>query len=460
VHEPSRPSLSKRSTSNSEAAFDAFDEDAQADDGAPLSSEENADRVDEHGHVAISTGYSTATGKWFSLFAGVVAIALLVGFFAVNHAKHNEEAAFREEATQRARQPPVVELVRASSGSAVQTLTLPGETQGWHTSTIYARVTGYVAKWLVDIGDLVKKDQVIAVIDTPDLDAELQAAKAQLNASTAEVNVKESDADFAETTHLRWKTSPQGSVSAQEREDKKARYEASVAQLNVARARVELDRAHVDRLTHLAHFKEVTAPFDGVITERHIDIGDLVTAGGAHNPALYRIVQSNPIRVFADVPQAARVDLNVGTLARVNAAELPGLTFEGKVARTSESQDSQARTLRVEIDLSNNSRALVPGMYVQVIFDLPPKSSLRIPAGALIFRGTGVQVAVLSADDRVIFQNVTIARDEGKFVEIASGIREGDRVVVNLSNQVAENEKVSGKELSEDSTKASNSKSQ
>jgi RND family efflux transporter MFP subunit len=197
-----------------------------------------------------------------------------------------------------------------------------------------------------------------------------------------------------------------------------------------------------------------------VITERHIDVGDLVTAGSTHNPALYRVVQSNPIRVFADVPQATRVDLNVGTVGRVSAAELPGQTFDGKIARTSESQDPQARTQRIEIDLSNDSRALVPGMYVAVTFNLPPSSSVRVPAGALNFRGSVVQIAVLTDDDRVKFQNVIIARDDGKFVEIASGIREGDRIVVNLSNQVAENDKVSAKELSEDTTKAPGSKSQ
>lgn len=249
VHDPSHPPRSGSSTSKSEAAFDAFDEDAETDGYArpPLQGENH--RVDEHGHVVISTRYSKAAGKWFSLFVVVIAIGLLVGFFAVNQIRLSKEAIFREEAAQRASQPPVVELVRARKGSAIQAFVLPGETQGWHTSTIYARVTGYIAKWLVDIGDAVKKDQIIAVIDTPDLDAELEAAKAQLSMSIAEVKVRESDADFTKTTHLRWKTSPEGSVSTQEREDKKARYEASLAQLNVARAKVDLDRANVDRLT-------------------------------------------------------------------------------------------------------------------------------------------------------------------------------------------------------------------
>src|SRR6202035_183565 len=149
----------------------------------------------------------------------------------------------------RVQQPPPVEIVRVQPTSPSQTLVLPGETRGWYSSTIYARVTGYVAKWLVDIGDQVKKDQPMAIIDTPDLDAQLEAARAQLVASEAEAKAKESDADFARTTYVRWQTSPKGAVSDQEREDKKARYESSVAQLNAARARINLDHANVDRLT-------------------------------------------------------------------------------------------------------------------------------------------------------------------------------------------------------------------
>jgi RND family efflux transporter MFP subunit len=259
-----------------------------------------------------------------------------------------------------------------------QALVLPGETRGWYSSTIYARVTGYVARWLVDIGDSVKKDQVMAIIDTPDLDAQLDAAQAQLTASEAEAKVKESDAEFAKTTYVRWQTSPKGAVSDQEREDKKARHDSSVAQLNAALARVNLDRANVDRLRYLTRFKEVSAPYDGVITERRIDIGDLVTAGSTNTTPLFGIAQFDRIRVFANIPQSARVDLGAGQTAHIRAAELPNRIFEGAITRTSESQDPRARTLRVEIDLPNDDRALVPGVYVQVAFDLSSKPSIQV----------------------------------------------------------------------------------
>ena len=140
----------------------------------------------------------------------------------------------------RVQQPPPVQTVTVRRQSLKQALVLPGETRGWYSSTIYARVTGYVARWLVDIGDSVKKDQVMAIIDTPDLDAQLDAAQAQLNAAEAEAKVKESDAEFAKTTYVRWQTSPKGAVSDQEREDKKARHDSSVAQLNAALARVSI----------------------------------------------------------------------------------------------------------------------------------------------------------------------------------------------------------------------------
>ncbi len=205
---------------------------------------------------------------------------------------------------------------------------------------------------------------MLAIIDTPDLDAQLEAARAQLQASEADIEVKEADAKFAKTTHERWQASPKGVVSEQDQEDKKARYTASNAQLNAAKARVNLNRAEVDRLTYLTRFTQVTAPFDGVITERRVDIGDLVTAGStASTTPLFGVAQYNQIRVFADVPQRLSVDLAVGNTAQILASKYPDRTFEGKISRTSQAIDPHARTMRVEVDLSNEGLALVPGMY-------------------------------------------------------------------------------------------------
>ena len=223
-------------------------------------------------------------------------------------------------------------------------------------------MSGYVAKWLADIGDRVKKDQVLAIIDTPELDSQLDAARAQLKASEAEVKVRAADAEFAKTTYERWQGSPKGVVSEQEREDKKARFVSSGAQLNAAQARVNLDQANVDRLTFMTRFKQVTAPYEGVITERRVDIGDLVTAGStASTSPLFAMAQYERIRVFTNVPQSASIEVPVGTVAHITANEYPNRVFEGKVARTSQSIDPRARTIRIEVDLVNADLALLPG---------------------------------------------------------------------------------------------------
>ncbi|MBV9755456.1 MAG: efflux RND transporter periplasmic adaptor subunit, partial [Alphaproteobacteria bacterium] len=393
--------------------------------------------------AAVGIDYGAGTGKRLRILAMTVAVVLVLAFAVVQFLKGRDSAALEQATAVRGSQPPAVETVKAEYAPPVQALTLPGETRGWYSSTIYARVNGYLAKWSADIGDRVKKDQVLATIDTPDLDAQLEAARAQLNASEADVQVKEADARFAKTTYERWQASPKGVVSEQDREDKKARYDASVAQLNAARARVAVDQANGDRLNYLTHFKQVTAPFDGIITERRVDVGDLITAGSTANTTpLFGIAQSDRIRVFAEVPQRASVDLAVGNVAKVTAPEHPDRAFEGKVTRTSQSIDAHARTLRVEVDLPNQDLALVPGMYVQVQFQLKPTKFVQVPAAAMLFRASGPQVAVIDADGRVKFQDVAIARDNGRLVELASGLSEGDRVAINISNQIAGGDKV------------------
>jgi membrane fusion protein, multidrug efflux system len=415
-----------------EPAFDSFD-DAASDDPAPQ----------HHEHVRVPTTYGKGTGRWMRFAAATLAIALVAGFVVVQQIKGREEAGLAKVTAMRAEEAPLVEVIKVDLAPPTQVLTLPGETRGWYASTIYARVSGYVAKWIADIGDRVQKDQVLATIDTPELDAQLDASQSQLKASEAEVKVREADAEFAKTTFDRWQGSPRGVVSEQEREDKKARYAIAVAQLNAARARVSLDQANVDRLTYMTRFKQVTAPYEGIITERRVDIGDLVTAGSTANTTLlYGIAQSEKIRVFANVPQSVAGDVGEGTVVSVSSNDNPNRKLEGKVTRTSKSIDPRARTLRVEVDLPNDDLTLLPGMYVQVTFRLNPTSFVQVPASAMLFRSTGPQVALVNGDGTVKFQDVAIARDNGNFVEIASGLSAGDRVALNISNQIANGDKV------------------
>jgi len=394
-------------------------------------------------HAPASIVDAKATGRRIRFAAATLAIVLAGAFILVHQVKGRQESMLAAATAANAEAPPPVEVMKVDLAPPTEELTLPGEIRGWYSSTIYARVSGYVAKWIVDIGDRVKKDQVLATIDTPELDAQLDAGQAQLVASEAEVKVKEAEVDFAKTTYDRWQGSPKGSVSDQEREEKKARYAVSVAQLNAARARVTLDQANVSRLTFLTRFKQVVAPYEGVITERRVDIGDLVTAGStAATTPLYEIAQSEKVRVFADVPQIATSEVGEGTPVRVTAKEYPNRKFEGKITATSKSIDLKARTLRVEVDLSNDDLALLPGMYVQAAFHLKTTSFVQVPASALIFRAAGPQVAVIDGNATVKFQDVTIARDNGAFVEIASGLSAGDQVALNISNQIANGDRV------------------
>ena len=374
----------------------------------------------------------------------VVALLFLTSFVAVQTLRLVSAHALAREPAGLAAAPAVFDAVVARPTAGGQGLTLPGETHAWYESTIYARVTGYVAKWNVDIGDHVHKAQVLAEIETPELDAQLVAAEAKLKATQADVQVCEAEAEFARTTYARWREAPKGVVSEQEREDKKAEFDSAVARLASARAHVALDQADVDRFAAFEKFKRVTAPYDGTIIERRIDIGNLVTAGSSSGTMpLYRMTQDDPMRVWIDVPQAAAGDLmKTGVPVVIATNEVPSRRFEGKICRTTQAVNSQARTFRVEIDVSNPGRALVSGMYVQATFTLPADGLLQVPAAALIFRAAGPQVAVVDTDGSVHLRSVSIARDDGGTVLLATGVASGENVALNLSSQVSDGQKV------------------
>lgn len=370
-------------------------------------------------------------------------IALAATFVGVSNIRAREAVALQQEASEKISTLPAVDTVKATAAPGSQTLFLPGEVSAWYRTTIYSRVNGYLAKWCVDIGDRVKKGQILAVIDTPDLDSQLDAAKAELNAAEAGVKVRQSEADFANTSYDRWRESPKGVVSDQEREAKKAAYESAVAQLNASKARVNVDRAKVDGLVSLTTFKSVQAPFDGTITERRIDPGDLVTAGStASTTPLFVIEQSDRIRIFTDVPQDAARHLAGGAPVRVIAGTGEQQALKGKISRTTGSLDRSARTLRAEIDLANEDYALVPGMYVRVELHLGGAAGVRVPASALLFRTADPEIAVVGRDQKVELRKVVISRDDGNAVELASGVQAGELVALNIASHIADGTKV------------------
>ena len=404
---------------------------------------EYPDKVSRAEHDEVSMHFAPETGRRTKFGAGVAGVILLLCFVVVMVLRfiHAHGVAKAGEAAFSA--APPVDVVIARAPTLGQDLVLPGETAAWYETTIYARVNGYVAKWLVDIGDHVQKGQVLATIETPELDAELEAARAQLKASQAQVGARQAEAAFTKTTNERWRDSPKGVVSDQERESKKADYESAEARLNAAVAQVALDKSKVDQYSALAEFKQVKAPFDGTITERKIDVGNLVTAGsGSTTTSLYRMAQTDPLRVFVDVPQSASGELmKAGVPAEIRATGAGGV-FLGKTARSAESINAQARTMRVEVDMPNADHALVPGMYVNIAFKLPPRGLVEVPAAALIFRATGTLVARVGGDGKVQFQDAMIARDNGSLVELASGAKPGDRLVLNISSQIASGQTV------------------
>ena len=394
-------------------------------------------------HTA-ATSFAPETGKRIKKAAIIFLGVLVIAFLAVRLDKFFKERSIANAAEQQSSAPHLVDVIRAAPVGAVQRLSLPGETAAWHSSTIYARVNGYVGKWFVDIGDHVKKGQVMALIETPDLDAQLAGARAQLQAAQAQVLVRKAQAEFARSTYDRWRDSPKGVVSEQEREQKHADYDSAEATLKSAEADVTLDQARVNQYVAMSEFKQVTAPYDGIVSQRDIDIGNLVTAGSTSSTTpLYVMTQNDPMRVFVDVPQSAAADLMEAKIpVEVRVPGNEGHSYTGFVTRTAQALNQQARTMRVEVDIPNAQSALVPGMYVKVGFGLQPKGLVQVPAAALVFRSGGPQVARVDPSGRIDFRDVTIARDDGNAVELGSGVSPGDELALNVSSQIGEGETV------------------
>jgi len=420
-----------KTDAQTECAFDAFDDQTEEQGSST------------YGHAPVAPQYTKRTGYWMSLLAILIAVGLTTAFFAVNKIKAREEFVLQHETEKKVATLPLVDVAVVKPAPGYKSLILPAETAAWYRTTIYSRVSGYLKDWKVDIGDRVKKGDVLATIETPDLDAQLDAARAELKAAQAGAKVREADADFAQSTYDRWRDSPKGVVSDQEREAKKAGAQSSIAQLNAAKAKVAVDQAKVDGLTTLTEFKNVTAPFDGIITDRRVDPGDLVTAGSASSTTpLFVIQQINRIRVFSSVPQGVAARLTLGSPVHVQTSDGTGRKYDGKITRMTGSLDPQARTMQIEVVLPNSDYALAPGMYVRAQFEVGQTASVRVPASAIVFRDKGPQVAVVGGDGKISFRSVTIVTDDGEYVDIGSGIRPGEDVALNINSQIGNGDKV------------------
>jgi RND family efflux transporter MFP subunit len=361
--------------------------------------------------------------------AAIVAVAIGVAGIGIRWL-HDRDV--RQWTVRRA--TPIVSVMTPKQGVSGLRTTLPGNIQAWYEAPLYARVSGYLKNWYEDYGAHVKKGQLLAEIDAPDLDAEVAAADATLKAAEAQVKVREAEMEFARTTYDRWRDSPEGVVSEQERESKKADFASASARYNSAMADVRSDQGVVDRLSALEQFKRIVAPFDGVVTVRNTDIGALINAGsgvgGGSAPQLFRVADVHEMRVFVQVPQELSAEIHNGLKADLDLPQYPNRTFAGTVATTSEAINEAARTLLVELHADNADSLLQPGTYAEVHFHLAANPEIvRIPTSALVFREQGIQVAILGKDDRVELRPVKLGRNLGADVEVLSGLTVRDRVI-------------------------------
>ena len=320
-----------------------------------------------------------------------------------------------------------VEFIRVHPSDKPVELILPANIEAVHQTTLFARATGYIASWTADIGDSVKEGQLLAEIVAPDLDQELAQAQHQLQQAQANYEI-------ARVTAVRWEQLWQKQVVSKEEND------TDQAAYNAAEATMNADKANVARLVALEAFKKVTAPFDGRITARLIDIGTLVSAGsGSVGTTLYQIAQTNPLNIFVNVPQSNAPDIREGLAAKLLVNEYPNRDFEARVTRTAGALDPASRTLNTELQIPNDDGALYAGMYVYVKFTLSDGNGpMIIPANAFVFKTEGPQVATLTKDGRIHWQKIQVGRDFGTEMEVLSGLEDGAALVVNPTDDLTE----------------------
>jgi RND family efflux transporter MFP subunit len=321
---------------------------------------------------------------------------------------------------------PYVKTIVARTSESGQTLALPGSLQGFQQAPLAARSAGYVKRWTRDIGSHVSKGELLAVIESPEIDQQLSQAEAARGQTAASLGL-------AKSTVERWEAlRKKDVVSQQELDERRSGLAQAVANLAAA-------DANVQRLRQLQGFTRITAPFDGVITRRNVDVGDLIDSSGK---ALFVLTQMDPLRVYVNVPQSYAQLVRPGQKVVVTQSELRGQSFAGEVARTSASIDPATRTMQVEIALPNKEGALLPGAYVQVELPLAGSRTLVVPTNVLLFRAEGTRVAAVDGANRIKLKPVTLGRNLGESIEVIDGIAAGDRLVVNPSDSLGEGDAV------------------
>lgn len=365
-------------------------------------------------------------GLRIAALAGVAIAVLVVGGGIASRAANSK----RLSQWTAANAQPVVTVTQPQPANGAAVLALPGRLEAYSRAPIYARVPGYLKSWQVDIGASVQAGQLLAEIEAPDLDQQLSQALADL--LTARAN-----AALAGTTAKRWQDLVKSdAVSLQDVDMKNGDLAAKTAI-------VKATKANVDRLEVMEGFKRITAPFDGIVTARATDVGALINAGSGKGLELFVISDTHKLRLYVSVPQNYAAQITAGTRAQMTVPERPGRTFTATVETTSQSVDPSSGSTLVELAVDNASGELVPGAFANVRFDLPLTSaSLSVPASALIFDSRGARVATLGADNRVVLEPVTIARDLGTVIEISSGLAATDRVIDSPPDGIGKGDQV------------------
>src|SRR5947209_18555120 len=361
----------------------------------------------------------------FGLIAGIAAVLIVVTGI---RAREDSSAKLREWTDNQAVPTVAVTLPDAKVLSA--TLDLPGRLDAWQRARIDAGVSGYLKGWSADIGTRVKAGQVIAEIEAPDLDQQLLQARADLASQQASAKLSEA------TLTRRKSLIASNFVSMQEIDER-------TADLSNKKAAVNSGQANVERLEALAGYKNITVPFDGMVTARDTDVGALINAGGGTGPAMFVVSDISKLRVYVNVPQSYVPAIRIGAKAIISMPEYPTRTFAATVEASSQSVDVASGTTRMQLGLDNAHGELMPGGYANVKLSLQrDQVPLHIPASALIFNQSGLRVATVDADDKVKFKIVTIARDLGRDIELASGVSPDDRIIVAPPDGIADGDQV------------------
>jgi len=370
--------------------------------------------------------------RLFGLLFIAVIILVVLGAFTLFQRRSQYQALAEETETLAV---PTVAVIHPTTEPSEEGLVLPGSMQAYVESPIYARTNGYLKKWYRDIGSRVRKGELLADIDTPEVDQQLLQARADLETSQANANLSHITATRYEDLI---KTD---SVSKQEVDN-------AAGDLAAKQAGVASSQANVHRLSELESFKHIYAPFSGVITRRNVDLGTLINAGnGGATQQLFSLAQTDPIRVYVNVPESAAPSIHAGLPAHLDLTQFPGRKFLGKVVRTAEAIDPVSRTLLTEVDVPNKTGELLPGGYAQVHLDVQITGDrLQVPVNALLFRSEGLRAVVVDADHKLHLQALTIGRDYGVSLEVLQGLRGTDWIVLNPADSLEEGQHVNVKE--------------